>query len=205
MEYLNYGAVGNGRTAALISNKGSIDWFCFPDFDSPSVFAKILDEEKGGCMSVNVGENYTISQKYVSHTNMLSTMFDSDEGGFELVDFMPRYRVESLNDHYLPPECYRFIRLKYGKPRLKVIYDPRINYASEAVMHKVGPEYIKTYSSINERDSVYLYSSLKLDDILNQTEITLLNDEFILFSYNLKLIPISLDRVELEYERTKVY
>ncbi|HEY5570822.1 MAG TPA: glycoside hydrolase family 15 protein [Bacteroidales bacterium] len=205
MEYLNYGAVGNGRTAALISDKGSVDWFCFPDFDSPSVFAKILDAEKGGSMRVEVGDNYTIAQNYVSHTNILSTLFDSDEGGFELIDFMPKYRIESLNDHYLPPESYRIIRLKYGKPRLKVIYDPRLNYASEAVTHKSGPEYIKTYSMVNERDSVYLYSSLKLEDILSQKEITIAHDEFILLSYNLKLIPINLDRVELEYERTKVY
>jgi alpha,alpha-trehalase len=205
MEYLNYGAVGNGRTAALISDKGSIDWFCFPDFDSPSIFAKILDEEKGGSMRVEVSDSYAIVQKYVPHTNILSTLFDSEEGGFELIDFMPRYRIESLNDHYLPPECYRIIRLKYGKPRLKVIYEPRLNYASEAVIHKSGPEYVKSYSVVSERDSVYLYSSLKLEDILNQKEITLIHDEFILLSYNLKLISINLDRVELEFERTKVY
>lgn len=48
MQNLNYGVVGNGRSAALISEKGSIDWFCFPDFDSPSIFTRILNVEKGG-------------------------------------------------------------------------------------------------------------------------------------------------------------
>ena len=65
MEHFNYGAVGNCRTAALISNKGSIDWLCFPDFDSPSVFGKILDNEKGGSLGFIVGNNYNISQKYL--------------------------------------------------------------------------------------------------------------------------------------------
>ena len=48
MSNLNYGVVGNCRTAALISEKGSIDWLCFPDFDSSSIFASLLDRERGG-------------------------------------------------------------------------------------------------------------------------------------------------------------
>jgi len=85
MEHLNYGAIGNCRTAALISEKGSIDWFCIPEFDSPSIFAKILDKDKGGCLSFIVDDKYRTSQKYIEHTNILSTTFESDEGGFEVI------------------------------------------------------------------------------------------------------------------------
>ena len=62
MDNLNYGVIGNCRSAALISDKGSIDWFCLPDFDSPSIFARILDNVKGGYFSVVVDDNYIISQ-----------------------------------------------------------------------------------------------------------------------------------------------
>ena len=62
MSNLNYGVVGNCRTAALISEKGSIDWLCFPDFDSPSIFASLLDRERGGSFGFDVTEDYHISQ-----------------------------------------------------------------------------------------------------------------------------------------------
>lgn len=204
MEYLNYGAVGNCRTAALISDKGSIDWFCFPDFDSPSVFAKVLDSEKGGSLSFVVGNNYRISQKYLDHTNILSTLFESAEGAFEVLDFMPRYKLLD-SDYYLSPELYRLIRLKHGTPRFRINYDPALNYARGEVGHKAGPEYVKTYSKQNERDTIYLYSSISYTDIFNQEEVILQKDEFILLSYNQKLIPIDLNRVDLEFQRTRLY
>lgn len=66
MSNLNYGVVGNCRTAALISEKGSIDWLCFPDFDSPSIFASLLDRERGGSFGFDVTEDYHISQSFPS-------------------------------------------------------------------------------------------------------------------------------------------
>ncbi|WP_321423998.1 glycoside hydrolase family 15 protein [uncultured Bacteroides sp.] len=205
MEHLNYGAVGNCRTAALISRKGSIDWLCFPDFDSPSVFAKILDKDKGGCLSFIVGDQYKITQKYIEHTNILSTTFESEEGEFEVIDFMPRYKTGESNGHYMPPEIYRLIRHKYGKPRFKVNYTPILDYARGEVLHKGGPLYVKSFSKINEKDTIYLYSSLDFDRIINQEDFEIQQDQYIMVSYNQKLVKIDQDRVEMEYERTKVY
>ncbi|BEG98361.1 glycoside hydrolase family 15 protein [Bacteroides sedimenti] len=205
MEHLNYGAVGNCRTAALISNQGSIDWFCFPDFDSPSVFARLLDREKGGHLGIIVSDQYEITQRYVEHTNILLTSFESDEGGFEIFDFMPRYKISEISGHYLPPELYRLIRYKYGKPHLTVDYCPALNYAREEVDHKSGPQYIKTYSKQNYKDTIYLYSSLDFHKILNKKDFEIQQDEFIMLSYNQKLIIVDQDRVELEFQRTKVY
>ncbi|MDD3358990.1 MAG: glycoside hydrolase family 15 protein [Parabacteroides sp.] len=204
MEHFNYGAVGNCRTAALISNKGSIDWLCFPDFDSPSVFGKILDNEKGGSLGFIVGNNYNISQKYLEHTNILSTLFESNEGAFEVFDFMPRYKMLDT-DYYLSSELYRLIRLRHGTPRFRINYSPALNYAVGETGHKSGPEYVKTYSKENERDTIYLYSSIPYNDIFNQKDVILQKDEFVLVSYNQKLIPIDLNRVNLEFQRTRLY
>ncbi|MFY9597340.1 MAG: trehalase-like domain-containing protein, partial [Dysgonamonadaceae bacterium] len=93
MDNLDYGVIGNCRTAALVSKEGSIDWFCLPDFDSPSVFCKLLDEKKGGNFAFLVSDKYTVTQEYVKNTNILSTFFESDEGAFLVLDYMPRYRT----------------------------------------------------------------------------------------------------------------
>ena len=205
MDHFNYGAVGNCRSAALISDKGSIDWFCFPDFDSPSIFAKLLDQEKGGCFAFVVDDHYSVTQKYIEHTNIMSTSYNSIEGGFEVIDFMPLYRIDQQNDYFQPPEIYRLIRLKHGSPRFRVDYRPAINYARDEVIQLIGPEYMKSYSVQNKIDTVYLYSGLDFNKILNSEEFVLLHDEFLLLSNNQKLIKIDQNRVELELQRTKVY
>lgn len=89
MNNLNYGVIGNCRTAALISQNGNIEWLCFPDFDSPSIFASMLDREKGGAFGFEVSGDYRITQNYVPHTNILSTQFSSDEGEFVVLDICP--------------------------------------------------------------------------------------------------------------------
>jgi alpha,alpha-trehalase len=204
MQNLNYGVIGNGRSAALVSEKGSIDWCCMPDFDSPSVFSKILDEEKGGSFSFIVDPGYSITQKYLYRTNILCTAFKSEKGCFEVIDFMPRYKT-SDNHYFTPSEIYRYIRLVSGKPMFRVSYNPVLNYAKEEVAHINEETHIKSYSKVWPTDCLYLYTSLGISDILNAEEIQLAQHHFLLLSYNQKLIDIDLNRVYLEYQRTKVY
>ena len=204
MDNLDYGVIGNCRTAALISKKGSIDWFCLPDFDSPSVFARILDEEKGGSFYFQVSDDYTITQNYHGHTNILVTRFESPEHGFIVFDYMPRYRTEELR-YYMPPEIHRYIRVIKGEPVVRVVYDPQINYAREGVRHEIVGGYIKTHSEEDSEDKMYLYTSMDLERVLNREEITLYDHQFFLLSYNQKLVTIDINRILLEYERTKVY
>ncbi len=205
MKYnLNYGVIGNCKTGALISTCGSMDWLCLPDFDSPSVFSKILDKESGGSFSFIVSESYDCKQKYLKGTNILCTLFESAEGSFEVLDFMPRYRTLE-KDYYVPPEIYRYIRYKSGTPRFSIQYDPVLNYAREPVNHLIKNDYIKSVSNENEKDNIYLYSSLDFQNILDKKEIVLDKDEFLLLSYLQKLMPVDTDRVYLEYQRTKVY
>jgi len=204
MGNLNYGVIGNCRSAALVSSEGSIDWCCLPEFDSPSIFANLLDNEKGGSFSIEVNNSYAITQKYLDRTNVLCTKFISDEGSFEIIDFMPRYKP-SDDDHYAPAEIYRYIRYIGGSPRFRVIYSPAFNYAREEAAHIIEDQHIRTYSREYPTNCIYLYSSINLDAILNKSEVVLTEHQFLLLSYNQKLINVDIDRVYLEYQRTKVY
>lgn len=202
---LDYGVIGNCRTAALVSKKGTIEWCCFPDFDSPSIFAKILNHDIGGHFGFIVDESYTITQKYMLHTNILITSFESNEDAFDVYDFMPRYKTGDIKGYYLPAEIYRMLRHRKGKPRFNVDFEPATNYARDTTIFEWEKNYLRIDSVENTKDDLYLYSSLNREQVLGLEEIVLTQNEFFLLSYNQKLIPITNDRVDLEYQRTKLY
>src|SRR5205823_4806176 len=86
----DYGIIGNLRTAALVAKNGSIDWFCFPRFDSPSVFGSLLDDKKGGSFRIySRAPDVALKQLYWPDTNVLVTRFLSADGVGEVIDFMP--------------------------------------------------------------------------------------------------------------------
>ncbi len=85
----SYGVIGDLHSVALVGNDGSIDWCCLPQFDSPSVFASILDERKGGFFRIGVEHESSHRQLYLPETNVLITRFLSMEGVGEVIDFMP--------------------------------------------------------------------------------------------------------------------
>ena len=204
MDNLNYGIVGNCRSAALISKKGSLDWCCLPEFNSSSFFAKILDGKKGGSFEFLVDETYTISQAYIRKTNILVTKFSSREDCFEVVDFMPRY-LNNSKGYYAPPDIIRYIKLNSGKPRFRVKYDPKLEYAQYPTKTVASGEYIKSFTTKGPYDSAYLYTDLDKDKVVNGDEIELTEDAYFLFSYNQKILKQNIDRVYLKLQRTKVY
>ncbi|MBN2481609.1 MAG: glycoside hydrolase family 15 protein [Bacteroidales bacterium] len=204
MDNLSYGLIGNCKSAALISLDGSIDWCCLPEFDSPSVFARILDDKIGGSMQIILNERYKTFQSYLKNTNILSTLFTDGSNSFEVLDFMPRYKTE-YDRYFTPPEIYRYIRVVSGAPVVRFIYDPKLNYAAGETRHILKNNCIKSYVSGSRYESVYLYASFPLKDIMESNEIVLNNSSYILISYNEKLIDLDLSRVYLEYQRTKVY
>lgn len=205
MDKFNYGVIGNCCTAALVSDKGNIEWLCFPNFDSASVFASLLDREKGGSFGFEVSDEYRISQAYIPHTNILSTHFTSEENEFAVVDFMPCYHLNSTEETYRPAEVYRYIRWIKGRPRFRVNYNPAPDYACGKTIFNVTSRYVQTYSTSNNKDRQYLYSSLALPDVLARKEFVLEKDEFFLLSYNEKVIIVDVEREKLEYCRTLVY
>ncbi|MEO8327919.1 MAG: glycoside hydrolase family 15 protein, partial [Nitrospirota bacterium] len=86
----NYGLIGNMQTTALVGMNGSIDWFCYPNFDSPSVFCAILDDAKGGRFKIApVPDGVKSKQYYWPDTNVLVTRFHTPAGVGRVIDFMP--------------------------------------------------------------------------------------------------------------------
>jgi GH15 family glucan-1,4-alpha-glucosidase len=204
MKNLNYGVIGNCTSAALISQQGCIEWCCLPSFDSPSVFAKILDKNRGGEFGIQVSSDYKIHQEYIPKTNVLVTTYSRENDKFELIDFMPRYKRDSGTYHH-PPDIIRFVRHISGKPQLRISYDPRPCFGQYDVKTEVRNEYIKTGTIKGSYESVYLYSDLDLGRIADGAPITIEKDCYLLLSYNQKLIDLDLDTVGLEYEKTRVY
>ncbi|MDA2915642.1 glycoside hydrolase family 15 protein [Nitrospinae bacterium AH_259_B05_G02_I21] len=130
MSYLpieNYGIIGNLHTAALVGTNGSIDWLCFPDFDSPSVFGAILDDAKGGRFQIAPSrEGATPKQVYLPETNVLVTRFLSPDGVGEVIDFMPVPADVKEEDHH---QLIRRVKVVRGAMAFRVQCRPAFDYA----------------------------------------------------------------------------
>ena len=201
---LNYGIIGNCKSSALINEDSSIEWCCLPQFDSPSVFGKILDQKKGGSFQILCDNSYSITQKYVDNTCILMTKFDNGSDAFELLDYMPRFQKEN-GVYYAPPEICRILKLVKGNPKLKVLYDPRLVYSIGRTNNYEKNDFIVSVVNEERYDTLYLYTDLNKKNILECSEISLDRDYFLAISYNEKINPPSLDHINLELERTKVY
>ncbi len=199
----NYGVIGNCRSAALISERGSIDWCCLPDFHSPSVFARLLDQDRGGCFAIEPLDTLDVMQEYLPRTNILCTRFATSEGSFEVIDFMPYYIEDG--EYETHPEVIRYIRLLHGQPRFRVVYQPALGYAQNPTVTQSMGSYIKSSTQQGAYESIYLYTSFDHRHILEGTVINLDSDGFFLLNYNQKLLHIDLDRIVLKLERTKVH
>ncbi|MBE9079751.1 glycoside hydrolase family 15 protein [Romeria aff. gracilis LEGE 07310] len=123
----NYGIIGNMRTTALVGLNGSIDWFCYPRHDSPSMFAALVDEQKGGYFKIEStvdGDNH--KQFYLSETNVLVTRFLCDCGVGEVTDFMPVGTAE------LHPWIVRQVKTVRQEIRFRMECYPAFDYARQS-------------------------------------------------------------------------
>jgi GH15 family glucan-1,4-alpha-glucosidase len=94
-----YGAIGDCRTAALVAPDGAIDWCCLPHFDSPALFCRLLDADRGGYFQITPADAPEASVSYLDGTNILETIFTSQSGRVRLIDFMPiRHRHRHLGE-----------------------------------------------------------------------------------------------------------
>jgi GH15 family glucan-1,4-alpha-glucosidase len=212
----HHGMIGNGRTCALVDTDGSIVFACMPDFDSGTVFASLLDKEKGGSFGLEMVGGNTVSQDYERHTNVLVTRYEDGEGSaLEVIDFMPRYtwdgKAGSREDD--ASDIVRVVRALSGSPKLCVHYDPKLEYARfdtttfpvngciKSTSRGVLPCGRKIY------ESLHLHTDLPHQDVLDSAEIALAPGEsrFFLVTYHDKVQVPDHDLINLMLQRTRAY
>jgi GH15 family glucan-1,4-alpha-glucosidase len=204
MDNLDYGIIGNCRSAALISKTGSLEWCCLPEFDSSSVFAKLLDEKIGGSFEIHVSEEYQISQRYKKNTAILITRYTDGDNTFELHDFMPRYYAEN-GKYHSPPELARHIRHIKGKPKFKVHYDPKLEYSIGETRSYVKKNFVVSITDNKKFDTVFLYTSFNKNAIMEGRELEVKKNGYFLLTYNEKILQPDSRKIYLDLENTKVY
>jgi len=124
-----HGLIGDLQTAALVSTDGTIDWFCPPRFDSPSVFASLLDRKRGGHFSITPAtDHYVSKQLYLPGTAILITRFLTPDGVGEVGDFMPVVEGNATDRHRI----VRVVRVVRGQMTFVVECQPRFNYGRAA-------------------------------------------------------------------------
>lgn len=126
----DYAAIGDGRSVALISNEGSLDWLCWPRFDSAAIFCGLLDVERGGRWSIRRRDLISKSRRYVGRTNVLETRFRTSRGEMRLTDFMPIVEPAYETSHLLPgQQIVRILSCDAGEVEIDVEYAPRPGFA----------------------------------------------------------------------------
>lgn len=181
LEY--YGLIGNTETCALIGADGAIDWLCLPHMESGSVFAALLDKDKGGHFTIQPKLKFKSYQKYVEGTNILQTFFSCSSGEAVITDFMPPFKKRTVwhKSHLL----FRNIKCTRGFVDFEVVFDPRFNYArAKSDLQQTERGVVANY----EDERLYLdgYFPLQIKGRQARGEFTVSNknDSWVVLQYN---------------------
>ncbi|KAF4584594.1 hypothetical protein EYR38_001823 [Pleurotus pulmonarius] len=156
----DHGLIGNLRTAAMVSLDGSIESYCIPNFDSPSVFARILDKDKGGHFSITPTIPFTTKQNYLPSSNVLQTKFLNEKGVVSVTDFLPR--PLSGTSEPLLPWLIRRVEVIRGEVPLRMECAPAFNYARDE--HELNIEEDTSAPSLHPRQrAIFRSKDLTLD------------------------------------------
>ena len=162
-----YGLIGDMSSAALVGIDGSVDWCCLPRFDSPSVFAAILDNDVGGRFRISpVDPAVESSQKYLEDNNILETTFRTETGVVSVTDFMPipdddedgSPDIEPNN----PPEIHRIVSCVHGRVAMRCVFQPRHDYALEVPRFRAVGGSGHAIEAQGERQTLSLLSTVPL-------------------------------------------
>jgi hypothetical protein len=135
----DHGLIGNLRTAALVSLDGSIESYCVPNFDSPSIFARILDKDKGGHFSITPTVPFSSKQNYLPSSNVLQTKFLNEKGVVNITDYLPRKPSSETNIPFLF-WLIRRVEVVRGNVPLRVECAPAFDYARAKHTTEIIPD-----------------------------------------------------------------
>jgi GH15 family glucan-1,4-alpha-glucosidase len=134
----DHGIIGDLSTIALVSTNGTIDFLCFPDFDSPTCFAALLDQERGGYFALRPrGDEYSSKQMYLPDTNILLTRFLAETSLVELIDFM------TISEEGEPQGLVRMAHVIRGTVEFDWECRPALNYARDQLRTVEGDNFVE--------------------------------------------------------------
>ena len=155
----DYALVGDLHTIALVGKNGSIDFMCLPDFDSPSIFAAILDKTKGGFFQIAPeNPNPICRQIYLPDTNVLFTRFFDAEGISEISDIMP------ITESFPTGTIIRRVKAVKGHVKMRIKCAPRFDYARASHRIEKNENGYFFYSKGNDKKVLRLYSEVALQE-----------------------------------------
>ncbi|MFN3708046.1 glycoside hydrolase family 15 protein [Microcella sp.] len=127
----DYAAIGNLRTVALVGRSGAIDWLPLPGLESASVFAALLDHDRGGRFRVHADGIERGEQRYIEHTNVLETVFADGDARLTVTDVMPLSgTLDGVGDSSAEPAVHRLVRADGGSVDVIVEWSPRFSYGA---------------------------------------------------------------------------
>jgi len=195
---LDHGAIGNGQVLALVAPDTHVEWLCLPRFDSPSVFARILDRERGGSFGFAPAEGaFETRMAYVPNTNVLRTSAVARDGSFEVHDFAPRIPKGLTVDR--PIEVQRLLVPAKGTPRIRVLFDPRPDYA------RAPATFVESIGAIEIRGGaqpLWLQTNVPIAYVLSGVPFHLDRPCFFTFSYGRPSESASVSAVQRDLELT---
>lgn len=150
----DYAVIGDAHTAALVSTDGSIDWACLPHFDSPALFLRLLDADRGGFCAIQPrGLNHT-SRQYLEATAILETTFATATGVLKVTDFMPLHPPSQVGawgqDVMSPHGIVRLLRCVEGSVDLDVVVRPTFHFARHAATIIGGQRHAVVFETAGE-------------------------------------------------------
>lgn len=179
----DYGIIGNLNTCAIINNEGNVDWCCFPNLESPSVFAGLLDVNKGGKFVIQPSTMFQSAQRYIEDTNVLETFFFTVYGYAKLTDFMP-IRTDPQEKPFRQA-IYRKLECISGRAILRMEFSPKFDYGRGETTYRM---FNNGAEASYENDRLFLYSPKPLvktgDKIVMQMRLIKGESVWFLLRYN---------------------